>query len=192
MRAANMPLITSEQSSSAMSTAPSIRANAVRRHLKPEGLEPGSSMFDRLDKARIVIASAGLVHASRRSPIHRNKLIANVRSANNLYRCCGRNIEARRQIARLSGEIGQAMDFGPWEILCEASAHGRIRAQANQKAFPTFPTGAGIGWREWGGDPEKEKPGHWGRVYSRSVLSLTRRADDQYLATTGAGAPQLK
>jgi hypothetical protein len=47
-----------------MSTALSIRANAVRRHLKPEGLERGSSMFDRLDKRRIVVASIGLVHAS--------------------------------------------------------------------------------------------------------------------------------
>jgi len=52
MRAADMPSIVSDQSSSAMSPAPSIRVNAVRRHLKPEGLERGSSMFDRLDKRR--------------------------------------------------------------------------------------------------------------------------------------------
>ncbi len=62
-RPAEMPSIMSDQSSSAISTAPSIRVNAVRRHLKPEGLERGSSMFDRLDKRRIVVAGAGLVHA---------------------------------------------------------------------------------------------------------------------------------
>jgi hypothetical protein len=60
-----MPPIMSDQSSSAMSSAPSIRVNAVRRHLKPEGLKRGSSMFDRLDKRRIVVASAGRVHACR-------------------------------------------------------------------------------------------------------------------------------
>jgi hypothetical protein len=54
---------------SAISTAPSIRVNAVRRHLKAEGLGRGSSMFDRLDKCRIVVASAGLVHARRNDPL---------------------------------------------------------------------------------------------------------------------------
>jgi hypothetical protein len=45
------------------STAPSIRVKAVRRHLKVAGFECGSSMFDRLDKRRVVVASAGLVQA---------------------------------------------------------------------------------------------------------------------------------
>jgi hypothetical protein len=53
--------------------------NAVRRHLKPEGLKRGSGMFDRLDKRRIVVASARLVHAlssAERSPngLSRNHL----------------------------------------------------------------------------------------------------------------------
>jgi len=55
-----MPSIMSDQSSSAISTAPSIRLKAVRRHLKAEGLERGSSSFDRLDKRRVVVAR--LVH----------------------------------------------------------------------------------------------------------------------------------
>ena len=41
--------------------------NTVRRHLKPEGLER-LSMFDRLDKRRIVVAGAGPVHARRDDP----------------------------------------------------------------------------------------------------------------------------
>ncbi len=45
MRAADMPPIASDQSSSAMSTAPSSRVNAVRRHLKLEWLRRGSIMF---------------------------------------------------------------------------------------------------------------------------------------------------
>jgi len=68
MRAADMPSIRSDQSSSAMSTAPSIRAKAVRRHLTVARSERGSGVFDRLDKRRIVVASAGLVPARRDDP----------------------------------------------------------------------------------------------------------------------------
>ena len=58
--------------------------------------------------------------------MHRDKLIAGVRGADNLYRRRGRDVESRRQIGRLSDKISQAMVFRPREILCEASAHAGI------------------------------------------------------------------
>ena len=47
------------------------------------------------------------------APIHRDKLIAGVRGADDLYRRRRRDVESRRQIARLADQIGEAMDFRP-------------------------------------------------------------------------------
>ena len=68
MRAADMPPIMSDQSSSTISTAPSIRVNAVRRHLKAAGSEHVSGIFNGLNKRWIVIADPGSIHARRDDP----------------------------------------------------------------------------------------------------------------------------
>ena len=48
--------------------------------------------------------------------------------------------------------------------------------------------------REWSDESGKEKPGHRGRACINQFCGrgTTSIADDQYLARTGAGAPQLK